>query len=145
MRCKSFFSTNRLHLRRVRWQHLHLNRSITLSKRASRGAYSLVALADLFLACRDINLLQRTLEDFQRSKRLVERYFVARLVDAQEGEETRLLDLAVDNVVAGGDVGEAGIAVAWSADLVGDNLSSEPVAVVVTVHLISMLVLMARE
>jgi hypothetical protein len=110
-----------------------LNCSITLSIRASRGAYSFVALADLFLACRDINLLQGTLEDFQRSKRLVERYFVARLVDAQEGEETRLLDLAVDNVVAGGDVGEAGIAVAWSVNLVSDNLSSEPVAVVVTV------------
>jgi hypothetical protein len=56
---------------------------------------------------------------------------VARFVDAEEGEQAGLLDLAVDDAVTRGDVGEASVAETGGVDLVGYNLSTAPVAVVI--------------
>lgn len=56
---------------------------------------------------------------------------MSRLVDAEEGKETRLLHLTVDNVVARGDVGEASIIEARGVDLVGYDVSTPPIAIVI--------------
>ena len=85
----------------------------------------------LLHACRDINLLQSALEDLQSGEGLVEGDFMARFVDAEKGEETGLLDLAVDYAIASRDVREAGFRVAGGVDHRRDDLAAEPVAVVV--------------
>jgi hypothetical protein len=59
---------------------------------------------------------------------LIERDFVARLVDTCEGEEAGLFDLPVDDGVRGEDVGVAGVAVAWGVYFGGDGFVAEPVA-----------------
>jgi hypothetical protein len=118
-------------IRSVLRRHLKLNRRVALSVRARRRADRLVRCVDLAAAGLDINLLEGALEDLQRREGLVEGNFVAGLVDAQEGKETRLLDLSVYNVVRCRDVDKACRGVAWSVNQVGYNLTAKPVAVVI--------------
>jgi hypothetical protein len=118
-------------IRSVLWRHLELDRRVALSVRARRRADRLVACIDLAAAGLNINLLEGALEDLQRREGLVEGNFVAGLVDAQEGKETRLLDLPVYNVVRCRDVDKACGGVAWSVNQVGYNLAAKPVAVVI--------------
>ena len=61
---------------------------------------------------------------------------MTRLVDAKEREETRLLDLAMDNAIAGADIGESSLRVARRIDHVSHNLSTEPVAVVIRITIV---------
>jgi hypothetical protein len=118
-------------IRSVLRRHLELDRRVALSVRARRRADRLVRCVDLAAAGLDINLLEGALEDLQRREGLVERNFVAGLVDAQEGKETRLLDLPVYNVVRCRDVDKACRGVAWSVNQVRYNLAAKPVAVVI--------------
>ena len=52
---------------------------------------------------------------------------------AYESECTSLLDLAMHNVITAGDIDESRVCVASGVDVVCDDLSTEPVAVVVCV------------
>jgi hypothetical protein len=118
-------------VRRIRGQNLHLNRSIALPVVTRRCAHSQVVVITFLQARRDINLLESALEDLQSGEGLVEGDFMAGFVDAEEGEETGLLDLAMDDAVAGCDVREAGFRVSGGVNNVRDDLAAEPVAVVV--------------
>ena len=118
-------------VRRIRRRNPKLHRAVALAIRTGRRAYRLTPLTTRLFTRRDIHLLQRALENLQGSERLVKRHFVAGLVDAQEGKEPRLFDLAVYNVVAGANVRKTGRGVACRVDHRGDDLPAEPVAIVV--------------
>ena len=51
---------------------------------------------------------------------------MARFVDAHKAEGAALLDLAVDDAIACGDVNIACFFKAWLVDFLGDNLASKP-------------------
>lgn len=86
----------------------------------------------VLLACRNILSRNHSLEHLQRSQWLVERYFVARLVDSHKAEQVTLTDLSVNNAIRGSDVHKACVFVTLRIDLFGDDLSTKPVAVEVT-------------
>lgn len=89
-------------------------------------------LLDALLTSCDILSRDRSLKEFECSKGLVERNLVARLVDPNKGVQVTLTNLAVNNSIGGSQVNEACLFVTRCIDLVGDDLSSKPVAVKVT-------------
>lgn len=85
----------------------------------------------MFLACRNVLSRNHSLEHLQRSQWLVERYFVAGLVNPHKAKQVTLTDLSMNNAIRSGYVHKACVVVPWGIDLLGNNLSTEPIAVVV--------------
>lgn len=85
------------------------------------------------LARRNVLALDSALEDLERGERLVERHFVAALVDPHKAESAGLLDLAVGDVVGRDEVRVPGAAEAARVDFVCNHFAAQPVAVVVGV------------
>jgi energy-converting hydrogenase Eha subunit B len=80
---------------------------------------------------RDILPGEGSLEQLQRSERLIEGHFMTGLVDTYEAVKIALTDLAMYDAVGGCNVDEAGVLVAACVDFFGNNLAAEPVAVVI--------------
>ncbi len=77
--------------------------------------------------CGDVESCNGSFKDFKSYQRLIEGYFVARFVDAHKAESAALLDLAVDDAIACGDVDVACFIKTGLVDFERDDLASKPV------------------
>ena len=82
---------------------------------------------------RNVEAVDRAVDQFERDEGLEERDQMPGLVDAHEGEFAGLLDLPVHDAVRGRNVPEAGARVARRVDVRCHDLSAQPIAVVVCV------------
>lgn len=115
-------------------QHFEHDRTIALPVVARGGSHGPITamLSRMFFSSRDILSRDSSLKHRQCSQGLVERYFVAGFVDSHEAIQLALPDLSMNNSVGSANVDKACLFVPWGVDLLGDNLSPEPVAVEVT-------------
>lgn len=115
-------------------QDLPHNRLIALSKLTHRRPLSHIPATHTHRHSprRNIDAMDRAIEQHQREHGLVEGDFVSGVVDAREREVIGLLHLAVRDVVGRLDVGVAGGGEERRVEEVGgDGLAAEPVAYVV--------------
>ena len=85
----------------------------------------------MFLARRNILSQKHPLEHLQRSQRLVERYFMPGLINSDKAKQVTLTNLSMNNAIRSGDIHEPRMFVPWGIDLLSNNLSTEPIAVIV--------------
>ncbi len=99
---------SRIIIRRIRWQNLKLNRRVPLPVFTLLGSHSQIPLSRHILPRSYIQAINSPLKHLQRGKRLVERHFMTRFVDANERELAGLFDLPVYEGVARCQVRVAG-------------------------------------
>lgn len=116
---------------RIAIKHFQNHGAVTfpvLARRSSMGAITTMWL-QIFLSGCNVLSLDHSFKHFQCSQGLVERYFVARLVNSHKAEQVTLTNLSMNNTIRSGDVNEARVFVALGIDLFGNNLSTKPIAV----------------
>ena len=84
-----------------------MNGRITFTIGTLRRTNGSVRTIHVDVPCGDIESRNGSFKDFKGYERLIEGYFVARFIDAHKTEGAALLDLAVDDAIACGDVNVA--------------------------------------
>ena len=110
-----------------------LNRTVALDERRRFRALGSIPRRNGHFASRDIESVDRPVDQFKRSQRLEERHEMSALIDAHEGEFPRLANHAVHDTVTRTDVREARAVVTARVHVVCHDLSAQPVAVEVRV------------
>ena len=120
-------------VRRRAVQHRKLNCRVSFSIGTLCCADRLVITFGTLLSCRNILVRNRPFEDLQRDQGLIEGNFMPSVVDPDEAEGACLFDLPVYDLVTSSDVDVPGAGKTGGVDFIGNDLTAEPVAVVVRV------------